>query len=109
LGSTILASGLLGGRDSPSALKKGKMTMSPKRPMTTIHRVEDIPSFATEAEEHAFWATHELSEDLWEQAEQIEPSELPPVRSMTSRSTNASSDAPRPIKQAADTGHARSS
>jgi hypothetical protein len=31
-----------------------------------------------EAEGHAFWATHELRDELWDQAEPLAPDELPP-------------------------------
>ena len=57
--------------------------MPPKRPLATIHRVEEIPPFSDEAEEHAFWATHELSDDLWGRAEPLEADELPPPRPAT--------------------------
>jgi hypothetical protein len=59
------------------------MRMGPKRQLTTIHRREDIPAFTSEAEEHAFWATHELSDALWDQAEPFGADELPPPRSVT--------------------------
>src|SRR5947199_3796844 len=52
-------------------------------PLTTVHRLEDIPQFASEAEEPAFWASHELDEALWDQAEPFGPDELPPPRSAT--------------------------
>jgi len=50
---------------------------------TTVARLEDIPNFETEAEEHAFWETHEFGDELWEQAEPFAPDELPPVRKPT--------------------------
>jgi hypothetical protein len=43
----------------------------------TVERVEDIPTFASEDEEHAFGETHELSDALWDAAEPFEPDELP--------------------------------
>ena len=52
-------------------------------PLETVHRLEDIPRFASGAEEHAFWATHELDEALWDQAEPFGPDELPPPRPAT--------------------------
>lgn len=52
-----------------------------KTKLTMIHRLEEIPAFRSEAEEHAYWATHELSPDLWERAEPFEPDELPTPRS----------------------------
>ncbi len=33
----------------------------------TIASLDEIPDFATEAEERAFWATHRLSHDVYEQ------------------------------------------
>ena len=48
--------------------------------MTVIRRLEDIPRFANEDEEHAFWASHELSDRLWDEAEALGPDELPPPR-----------------------------
>jgi hypothetical protein len=51
--------------------------------LTVIHHLEEIPPFATEDEEHAFWATHELAPALWEGAGPLEPDELPPPRSVT--------------------------
>ncbi len=57
--------------------------MSTKSPhtLTTIERLEDIPVFQNEAEEQAFWAEHEFSNSLWDQAEPFAPDELPPPRS----------------------------
>jgi hypothetical protein len=52
-------------------------------PFTTIERVEDIPVFADEDEEHAFWETHELSDALWDSAEPFEPEEIPARRAST--------------------------
>lgn len=54
--------------------------MRAKRPMTTIYRLQEIPSFTSEAEEQHFWETHELDDVLWDQAEPFEPGELPPPR-----------------------------
>jgi predicted DNA binding CopG/RHH family protein len=51
--------------------------------LTVIQNMDEIPAFASEAEEHAFWATHELSDQLWERAEPLEPGELPQPRSVT--------------------------
>ena len=51
--------------------------------LKVVHRLEDIPAFAEEAEEHAFWATHELAPDVWKRAEPLEPDELPAPRSTT--------------------------
>jgi len=53
------------------------MSQSAKSQFTTIHRLDEIPPFADEGEEHAFWATHELSDALWDEAEPLSPDELP--------------------------------
>jgi len=50
----------------------------------TIERVEDIPVFASEGEEHRFWETHGLSDTLWDTAEPFEPDELPAPRAPAS-------------------------
>lgn len=60
------------------------MSRCRQEPLTTIHRLEEIPAFGSEAEEHAFWANHELSEALWDQAEPLTSEELP-VRATTTR------------------------
>jgi predicted DNA binding CopG/RHH family protein len=59
--------------------------MSGKEPQarTIVERLEDIPVFHNEDEEHAFWAEHEFSDDLWERAEPFAPDELPSPRSAT--------------------------
>jgi len=57
--------------------------MSTTKSLAIIHRIEDIPPFANEAEEHAFWASHELSDELWSRAEPLRPDELPPPRPST--------------------------
>ncbi|MBI4492712.1 MAG: ribbon-helix-helix protein, CopG family [Chloroflexi bacterium] len=59
------------------------MSSSRKKGLTTIRRLEEIPEFRDEAEEHAFWASHELSDALWSQAEPLAPEELPPPRPAT--------------------------
>lgn len=35
------------------------------KPREVIHSLEEIPTFADECEEVAFWDTHELSDELW--------------------------------------------
>jgi len=54
--------------------------MNASRPLTEIRNLEEIPEFASEAEEHAFWATHELSDTLWDQAEPFQAGVLPRPR-----------------------------
>jgi hypothetical protein len=36
-----------------------------------IQSIDEIPQFTTEAEEQAFWATHEVSDELAAQAEPL--------------------------------------
>ena len=64
-------------------VEENEMRAKRQPPLTTVHQLEDIPQYASEAEEHAFWATHELDEALWDQAEPFGPDELPPPRSAT--------------------------
>lgn len=51
--------------------------------MKVIHRVDEIPVFATEAEEAAFWAEHEIGDDLWDRLPVVPEEELPPPRPRT--------------------------
>jgi hypothetical protein len=48
-----------------------------------IHRLEDVPEFASEADEREFWDTHSFSEELLEQLREPEPDWLPPPRPRT--------------------------
>ncbi|MGD9893936.1 MAG: hypothetical protein AB7R89_11790 [Dehalococcoidia bacterium] len=36
-----------------------------------IYSIDEVPPFTTEAEEQAFWATHEVSDELAAQAEPL--------------------------------------
>ena len=51
--------------------------------MKTIHSVDEIPSFSSESEESAFWATHEIADDLWERLPAPPEEELPLPRPRT--------------------------
>jgi CopG antitoxin of type II toxin-antitoxin system len=57
-----------------------KTMRHPEKIFTTIHSLEDIPSFASEDEEAAFWSTHELSEELLANMGPIDDKVLPPPR-----------------------------
>jgi hypothetical protein len=35
------------------------------RKLTPIYDLSEIPEFESEFEEHEFWSTHSLSEELW--------------------------------------------
>ncbi len=48
--------------------------------MTTIHSQDEIPVFATEEEEHRFWQTHELADELWDHLPAVPEEELPSPR-----------------------------
>jgi len=51
--------------------------------MTSLHSLDDIPTFTSEAEEAAFWATHEIGDDLWGQLPAAPENELPAARPRT--------------------------
>ena len=53
------------------------------RQLTTIQSWDEVPKFASEAEEAAYWATHELGERLLAQMGQVPEGELPPPRPRT--------------------------
>jgi hypothetical protein len=48
--------------------------------LEVVARLEDIPEFADEHEEDAFWSAHTLSDDLWESVDPNGDRELPPKR-----------------------------
>lgn len=45
--------------------------------MTLLHELSEIPEFASEAEERAFWETHAFSEEL---LAQVRPEDVPELR-----------------------------
>ena len=48
--------------------------------MTPIHSIDEIPAFVSEDEEHRFWQTHELAEELWDKLPAVPEEELPRPR-----------------------------
>jgi len=50
--------------------------------VSVIHSLDEIPEFSTEDEEREWWATHDLSEQLYDQLEdsQAELEEILPLR-----------------------------
>jgi hypothetical protein len=48
--------------------------------MQKVNRWEEVPEFASEAEEHIFWSTHELGPALLDQMGPPEPGSVPPPR-----------------------------
>jgi predicted DNA binding CopG/RHH family protein len=49
----------------------------------TVRHLTDIPDFSSEEEEHAFWSTHELGEDLLNAAQPLVREALAPPRKRT--------------------------
>jgi len=50
---------------------------------TALHSLDGIPSFQTEAEEAAFWDTHEIDDALLDRFGAIPEGVLPPTRART--------------------------
>ena len=50
-----------------------------------IEALDEIPDFASEADEVAFWDTHMLSDCLWAELGAIPDDFLPPVRAKGAR------------------------
>lgn len=48
--------------------------------MTTLHSLDQVPPFASEAEEAAFWATHELGDEILSQMDDGAEAVLPRPR-----------------------------
>jgi CopG antitoxin of type II toxin-antitoxin system len=49
--------------------------------MTVVKRVEDVPEFASEAEEHRYWETHQFAPELFSKANNKVLLDLPLKRS----------------------------
>ena len=54
-----------------------------------------IPPFDGEEEEDAFWATHSMGDEMFENVDDIEEGELPPVRPRRSPDIHEGSLSPR--------------
>jgi hypothetical protein len=54
--------------------------MTADKAMSVINSLDEIPSFASEDEEAAFWETHELSPALWRSLPKFPEHLLPPTR-----------------------------
>ena len=48
--------------------------------LTPLRSTNEIPAFASEEEEHRFWQTHELADELWDQLPAVPEEELPGPR-----------------------------
>ncbi len=82
------------------------MNTSDDQTFTTVYHLEDIPAFINEDEEHKFWASHEFSDELWDQAQPLMPDELPSPRAETARVTiPIDTDMLKRIKALAHTQH----
>ena len=57
------------------------MSEQTEQEMEVVERLEDIPAFATEDEEHRYWATHTLSKALLNQMGPVDDGFLPPSSS----------------------------
>jgi hypothetical protein len=51
--------------------------------MTTIESWDEVPAFASEAEESEYWASHQLGEGLLARMGPVPEGELPPPRPRT--------------------------
>ena len=51
--------------------------------MTTVNSLDEIPPFRSEKEEAAYWQTHQLAEELWNELPGVRTGELPPARPRT--------------------------
>jgi len=54
-------------RDSETGREETDMVDENRRDDLMVVSLDDIPDFATEAEERAFWATHHVSPNVYEQ------------------------------------------
>ena len=48
--------------------------------MTVIHSLDEVPVFASEDEEHRFWQSHELTDELWDTLPATPEEDLPRPR-----------------------------
>jgi uncharacterized protein (DUF4415 family) len=68
---------------TPYPAATSRKRRSQGRALTAVNRWEDVPQFASEAEEQAFWSTHTLGEPLLEQFKPVPvagDTDLPPAR-----------------------------
>ena len=54
--------------------------VDPDRPLLIVERPADVPLFASEAEEHEYWGTHEMGDAWFDTGTQIPADQRPPVR-----------------------------
>ena len=54
--------------------------MAVKAKMTEIQNMSDVPNFATDEEEHEFWATHYIGDDIELKTRETFDHPLPPPR-----------------------------
>ncbi len=53
---------------------------TPGQSMIPVRSLDEIPSFRDECEEHEFWSTHSIADELWDQLPTVPDDELPPPR-----------------------------
>lgn len=53
---------------------------SPDRPFIVVEGPNDLPTFASESEEHEFWGTHTVGDAWFDSANAVDHEELPPIR-----------------------------
>lgn len=51
--------------------------------LETVRQLTDIPDFQSEEEEHRFWSTHQLGEEILSTAQPLPRDLLPPPRKRT--------------------------
>ena len=56
------------------------MSDTQKPTLLIIQNLDEVPAFASEADEAAFWSTHEFSDELLAQMEDVPPAVLPRPR-----------------------------
>jgi CopG antitoxin of type II toxin-antitoxin system len=59
------------------------MAQDTRKPRETLHSLDDIPAFASEAEEAAFWDDHGLGEEVLAAMAPLPDGVLPPARPRT--------------------------
>ena len=67
------------------AVRTGRR-VSPERPMIPVERPEDVPTFASEAEEHEYWGVHEMGDGFFDGAGADADTGLPAPRARDGQS-----------------------
>ena len=67
-------------RSAVTGHEENDMTNAKQLSITTLRSLDEVPSFTSEAEEAAFWTTHELSDELLAHMDDVPEAVLPPPR-----------------------------